>query len=440
MKKLIVAVTLMASAGLLAEGTPEVSGVTMAQNADGLVTVTYTLMNAPAIVTLDIGTGEDEASWQSIGGEQVCRTLPGSDVWKKVPDDGTHTITLRLDRETTLGKTLKAKVSAWSLDDPPDYMVVGITTTDASKTNDFEFYPAADFLPGGVIRNTRYRNLALTMRRIHAKDVTWTMGTADSGNTVKLDADYYIGVFPVTQGQFHRVAGTNSAFFAAIGDRAMRPIENISYNKVKLLDVVTGGGATGNYLQPEAVNPNSFLGKLRTLTGDRLDFTLPSEAQWEFAARAGHEAAGYWGNGVKVSAETIPGRYAGNGGLTDGANDPDGRWLADEGGTPIVGSFGANDFGLYDMHGGVWEMCVDWYQGDITALHGATNIRREPVEGSTNPGLFTLDGTGGSMRVLRGGCSGSDWDKCRALNRWYCAGGTASYWYGFRVCCPVTIQ
>lgn len=151
------------------------------------------------------------------------------------------------------------------------------------------------------------------------------------------------------------------------------------------------------YSWPHAPNPLSFLGKLRERTG--LDFDLPSEAQWEFAARAGH-GSGSWGDGSPIlnsdSDENLArlGSYA----------------RSDEQGTTVVGTYAPNDWGLYDMQGNVWEWCLDWSKDDISAFGGTANV--DPANG-----LNLLSGEAGEMRVVRGGGWGDKAGLCRPAYR-----------------------
>ena len=124
------------TAFVVADDTPTVSGVTMTQQHPGrLVTITYSLANAPAVVTLDVQTNcteNGETRWASIGGQAVCNAQ--GDVWKKVGTAGTvfnGTIKWRPDLSWE-GHVIgvggaRAVVTAWALDNTPDYMVVDIS-------------------------------------------------------------------------------------------------------------------------------------------------------------------------------------------------------------------------------------------------------------------------------------------------------------------------
>ena len=121
-------------AASFADGTPEVSDVTMSQTSRNVVTITYRLSNGPAVVTLDIETNcvvNGETCWASIGGENIQNFKPNSDVFKKVSGKETYTITWTpnrawADHNQAASKT-RAVVKAWSLANPPDYMSVDIT-------------------------------------------------------------------------------------------------------------------------------------------------------------------------------------------------------------------------------------------------------------------------------------------------------------------------
>ena len=202
-------------------------------------------------------------------------------------------------------------VTAWSLDNTPDYMVV-----DLAATNTVRYYPGVEFLPdskirqngaqsGAVTNNPVYKTSKLLMRKIMTRGVEWTMGSADGEtlrtaaseepHAVTLTNNYYIGVFEVTQSQWKNIA-TNSSLAANFTvDGAMRPMEKTSYNEIR--NAANSTTADPSYDWPADPNPSSFLGLLRSKTG--LDFDLPSEAQWEFAARAGN-GSGFWNNGSEV--------------------------------------------------------------------------------------------------------------------------------------------
>jgi formylglycine-generating enzyme required for sulfatase activity len=186
-------------------------------------------------------------------------------------------------------------------------MVVDISA--GAKPNTQRYYPAVEFLPGGLFGRDEYRTTQIVMRKIMAKNVTWTMGstsdetwrsTSGSEDThrVMLTNNYYIGVFEVTQTQWSLIQSKREwpSNFKNIEYRAKRPVEKVSYNEIRN-NSGDDNVANPDYDWPIAPNENSFLGLLRSQTG--IDFDLPSETQWEFAARAGNGDA-KWGDGSRI--------------------------------------------------------------------------------------------------------------------------------------------
>jgi len=423
-KKAMICVAAVGAA-MLASATPVVSNITMTQgNAGRLVTITYSL-SEDAVVTLDVmtnATPNAATGWASIGGAAICNAKGA--VWRKVTSadadgQGKYTITWRPDLSWTdeFGKGFviangcaKAVVTAWSLDNTPNYMVVDISA--AAQPNTQRYYPAVDFLPGGLLGKDEYRKTAIVMRKIMAKDVTWTMGstslesqrvtTSEMTHKVTLTNNYYIGVFPITQAQWGLIqtARPTPSNFSYVDDRAMRPVEKVSYNEIRMA-ANSPTAAAGATEWPGAPYAGSFLDLLRTKTG--LGFDLPSEAQWEFAARAGNGDT-LWGDGSAIkNTDTdvnldLLGRYKMNGGYIGGKTEPTSSATAANG-TAIVGSYDPNNWGLYDMHGNVWQMCLDWYTDDITAFNGA---------------VYT---TAGTQRVRRGGAWNCEAGYCRPASR-----------------------
>ncbi len=426
---------------------PSVSNVTMAQAAHSrTVTVTYTLADAAAVVTLDIQTNATDSAdgdWVSLGGANVCNAT--GDVWKKV-ETGDRTVKWRADRSWRGFKLSNARavVTAWSVDNPPPYLVVDLSAAAGAGTE--RYYPAAGFLPGGLLANPDYRTTKLVMRKIPAKGVEWTMGSAptetgrdgsrEATHAVTLDDNYYIAVFETTQAQWALVQTANPtpSFFSV--ERPMRPVEQVCYNEIRNAANTTTANTAHDW--PNAPNPGSFLGLLRAKTG--LAFDLPSEAQWEFACRAGH-GTGYWGDGSEILSSDKDanlarlGRAYYNGGRkldADGKNyvDP-GSGVGPTNGTAVVGSYAPNSWGLYDMHGNVWEWCLDWYEADVTAHGGAVNVNPSaPAQ--------ALSGDSGASRALRGGGWRYGAGDCRAARRSGNAPRDRINIFGFRLALPAS--
>ena len=388
--------------GLAVVGETAMCGdVRLTATLDGsLVTITYSLSNAPAVITLDIETNtlaDASGDWVSIGGAAV--SFAQGDVWKKIEPAETRTITWSSKKawpnHSVADNCLRASISAWSLDDTPDYMVMGLTKNASERVR---YYPGVEFLPGGLLKNEAYRTSSLVMRRIHAKGITWKMGsdaTLESGyrdtdgretqHDVTLDHDYYIAVFPITQLQYHLVAGeSDSTAFRSFytRERRMRPVERIAYIRIRECDVAEWR-SDSSYDYPNDPYSGSFLGRLRSIStqggGTEIDFDLPGEAEWEYACRAGHGDR-CWGDGSSfdspVSDENLKRltRCAANQANQDADSDPA------VGGTAIVGTYEPNSWGLYDMHGNVGEYCLDFWKLDITDRSNGEIVKRSDAD------------------------------------------------------------
>ena len=445
--------------------TPEVTNVTMTQGGSGrLVTITYRLTE-DAVVTLDVQTNATPnaaTGWASIGGEAICNAQGA--VWRKVTSadadgNGNYTITWRPDLSwldefgngfKIADGCAKAVVTAWSLDNTPNYMVVDVSS--AAEVNTQKYYPSADFVPGGVT-NSLYKTTTLLMRKIMAKDVTWTMGSttledqnrnADREGThqVTLTNNYYIGVYEVTQSQWSQVATNSSVAANFTTERFMRPMEKVSYNEIRNAANETEIAA---YNWPSDPNPSSFLGLLRSKTG--LDFDLPSEAQWEFAARAGN-GSGYWNDGSPIlnanpdANLNLLGRYLNNP-ASNSATNPAKTIAPANGGTAIVGSYAPNSWGLYDMHGNVWEWCLDWCEDGIATATDASGDNyngRVNIDPSNSANYLSGASASGAGRVKRGGCWRLAAGNCRPAFRDGEPPKTSNHNIGFRILCSAGLR
>jgi formylglycine-generating enzyme required for sulfatase activity len=189
----------------------------------------------------------------------------------------------------------------------------------------------------------------------------------------------YLGVVPVTQEQWQTIMGDNPSYFK--GEKNL-PLEQISWRDCQ-----------------------TFCQKLSAK--DKKLYRLPTEAEWEYACRAGTTTPYHFG----ATLSTEQANYNGN--FTYG---PGKKGLYREKTTP-VGSFPANAWGLYDMHGNVWQWCHDW--------HG----------GYSNQEFIDPRGPkAGKNRVLRGGSWGSHPIFCRSANRNFADPDARTEFYGVRVC------
>lgn len=411
-KRMFMAIACASCAATLfgtATDVPVVSNVNFDQPVGGrTVTVAYDLADAPAIVTVDVLT-----NGVSIGADKVTR-LEG-DV-NKVVQPGSHKFKWFARRDwpdhLITESIVSVRLRAWALAEPPPYMVADLETP-----SNVTYYASADALPGGVT-NDLYKTSRLAMRRVNAVGVRWNMGahktepgylsrTQDAIHSVQLTNDYYIGVFQLTQGQWYRIAGVYPTWadVTTAGERDVYPLQYITFAEMReAAPNVSSTTVAGNsaYRYPEAPSPDSFLGRLSSRTG--IAFDLPGECEWEYACRAGNYGA-KWGDG---SVATLP-----NGG--NNTTDPALSELATYWTNPAmctpVGSHNPNSWGLYDMHGNLWEMCLDIYTADITGLDGAINTTVNSDSTHATSGAILHSERGGARHSRAYQCQSSYRDK-----------------------------
>ncbi|MEM7725884.1 MAG: bifunctional serine/threonine-protein kinase/formylglycine-generating enzyme family protein [Cyanobacteria bacterium P01_A01_bin.45] len=232
----------------------------------------------------------------------------------------------------------------------------------------------------------------VTLEMVQIPGGTFTMGSP-AGEAERNDDEgpqrevkvpgFYMGRYEITQAQYEAIMGKNPAYFK----RSNRPVEEVSWGDTK-----------------------EFCKKLSEKTGR--NYRLPSEAEWEYACRAGTTTPFYFGATITPDLVNYDGNYP-------YGDAPKGEYREQ---TTDVGSFPPNAFGLYDMHGNVWEWCEDtWHK----------NYNGAPTDGSA-----WVDNDNGSQRMLRGGSwvNGSWLCRCAYRGRYFSVNRAFdSGLFGFRV-------
>ena len=191
---------------------------------------------------------------------------------------------------------------------------------------------------------------------------------------------FFMGKYQLTQAQYQAIIGVNPSSFKGNN----RPVENVSWD--------------------DAV---SFCQELTQKTGN--NYRLPSEAEWEYACRSGTKTPFYFGDNINPGLVNYDGNYPYN-------SAPKGKYREQ---TTDVGTFHPNAFGLYDMHGNVWEWCEDdWHENYINA----------PTDGSA-----WNSRSSGNTKLLRSGSWNLYARYCRSANRFRSSRDNRLSGYGFRV-------
>lgn len=428
----LVFVALVASTSLATVPNVDQNAVTVAQDQQSrLVTVSYTLTGEPAVITVDFQTNavaNAATGWLSIGEANFTNTIGAVN---QVVPTGAHALYWQPkkvwpDQVIDAGK-FRAVVKAWATNAPPDYCVVCLLTDtqiDAKKAADVtwdiprrRYFASEEAVPGGVTNNL-YKTDFLVLRKIPAAGVVWRMGVYKSAqiHKVMLTRDYYIGIFEMTSAQRGALDGTPGTSTLPNGQQ--------TWNALR--------GSSSSYPWPDAqgnpqhnVSETAPLGILRTRTGiDTFDF--PTEAQWEYACRAG------------------------NGGWTYNQNPPSGThsqakesikavaWCSENWNTGTgydgtsrlhpVGLKPANAWGLYDMLGNAAEWTLDW---------NAAYYIPEDANAVTNNPVGAVTGT---QKVTRGGHPSASADYIDMGNREGKEPGSSGRVSGWRVVCDAVAK
>lgn len=270
---------------------------------------------------------------------------------------------------------------------------------DAFATNSIGM-PLALIPPGEFILGSPESEIAEFLERARERnlDSEHTVFIADAGpqHRVRITQPFYLGVHEVTQAQFRAVVGKNPSQFRQHRSQAAKvagvdadelPVEHLTWN--------------------EAVEFCLLLSHRPDEQAAGRVYRLPTNAEWEFACRAGIETT-YWH------------------GSDESALDDYAWWLGNSDGRPhAVGQKPPNPFGLYDITGNVWEFCSDWYDPDYYDRCAEADVTCDP-QGTDR---------GGVDRILRGGSWRHDAAYCRSASRLDLRPDYRNISVGFRVVC-----
>jgi formylglycine-generating enzyme required for sulfatase activity len=234
------------------------------------------------------------------------------------------------------------------------------------------------------------------------------MDKVNARHYVTLSSDYYMSVFPFTRGQYKTTVGSMpSSSVSASGEALCLPMVQVDYGTVR-------GQYSGALDYPANKGSGGKLTNIRAATGIQ-SLDLPTEAQWEYACRAG-KGSTYYCEGTDEESVSKIALFG-----LDGANN-----------TQEVGLLEPNAWGLYDMCGNMFEMCLDRYW--------TSEIWPEGLADSRDPEGPATDVSKQNYRVIRGGACNSALTGVASSCRERLAQSGQTFWnVGFRLCCPAVI-
>lgn len=443
------------SAASVGRAAPAISVDSVTQGATRAVTVSYTLSGEPAVVTLDAvmtnGAPMAAADFLVVSGG-ANRLLP----------TGAHTLVWQPPASSGFGPFAAGNVTvslkAWPTNSPPDYMVIDLV----QKERGARYYTSAEAIPGGVT-DVRYKTDYLVLRRIPAAGVKWRMGSpstelgssgsraAEATHVVELSEDYYCGVYPTTYRQVYWLNGGQFLVGGNVGagiqpfnvlnwgwDWPQTDVQYVSYrswfhdNNCTYLKGLEDAYRDDTYHKfwprdghaldapdtPKCTCKGGgtytpTLAKFRANYGFMFDFL--TDAQWEFACRGGAANGGHAVcDGTDLADTTADANLARFGwcanetsGVLVTATDTIQCRLPQ----PVGGKL-PNGYGLYDMHGLVWEQCLDrWSNPKNTA-----EVAVDPVGDAKTANIWV-------SAVMRGGSFCAAAAEARCARRATCGTG-----------------
>lgn len=412
-----IVIPFLSLAAVTAVGAPSIDSITVDASRPKLV-VDYMLGGGEAAVV----TAEVRVNGEAIAPERFVSV--SGDVGHVVePGPRRFTWNARKDWPEQKLAGVTVALTAWATNAAPDYLVVDLTATNRSARETVTYYVSEADIPYGVTSDL-YKTERLVMRKIPAAGVRWAMGSPE-GETgrvrddeiqhfVTLTSDYYMGVYPVTVGQYRLVRGAVNANAEALNDPVpadadCHPVSAVAYGykeePVQHWLRNSSFWPTNQAHSGRALYADGFLGKLQKLSG--IEFDLPTSAQWEFACRAGSTTAIY-GN---LTADEVA-WYSGNTNRT-----------------VAVGLKRQNAWGLYDMLGNVYEWCIDIY----------VNKKASDAE-VVDPAGPTMEEAGypqnGIYFARKGSAYTGSANDIRCAGVWGRQYSGSDQMLGFRVCCP----
>ena len=409
MKNIVLILTFCAAVAVSAGTTVAVKSVS-SDPSTGILTVSYSLSGDCAVVTLSAETN-------GIPVPDVAFRRVTGDVNKVVAADGGD-CEIRWCPDDDFGNGVfasggfKAVVKAWPTNSPPDYLVLDL------KNNAARYYTCTNVMPG-CVTDYRYLTDNMVFRRIPAAGVVWRMGSpvGENGRTasneatryVKLEKDYYLAVFETTQCQARYLFGKETPLWKSYNynipacETNLLPYCRFSYNSLR----GNPNNSTCAYaywpVDGHKITYTEGFGAARSKYS--FEFDYPTEAQWEFACRAGEPAA--FNNGCELVSNPYEPQ------LDDTA------WHIGNSSNAFAncafpkrpGLLRPNAFGLYDMLGNVWEYCLDCHAAITQNAADALAVVEDPK--GPEPDLSATY----VFRTLRGGGFASKASDCRSSSR-----------------------
>ena len=306
------------------------------------VDITYTVVDGQ-----DVSAAKYRKIVFTVNVDGTIYTIDGVTNFCASAASGTHTVTWTApDGVRSTNCTMSAAVYAADVPSGDDYMIVDLDTGVVT----YEGLYGTQGESNARYNTDAYKERLLVLRKVpkggtyptgYSQNVTgYAFAVYNSARTWTTDRDYWFCVFPVTQAQYLKIMGSNPSKFksaSAINDTILhRPVDNVSWDALR----VSGTAATSSVPVVATAGTGTFIQRLNYLTGNKLNFDLPTEVMFEIATRAGSTDAYFWGTSWDSD-------------YCQCNNDANALM------TEAVGLRKPNAWGIYNTAGAIWQWCLD---------------------------------------------------------------------------------